>query len=155
MAFAVLGSAFAYITKTLTGLSKWQILFGLGGAVLVVLVPITIIVVVGLLRQDLSALLEGCGWAVDARMRLTRGQRRFFTRTKPYPPGAEGAPLRPWQRAAVVLLALVGLVLSTVAAVRIGRDVLFLLNQGARQSAPPVPGRAGADRAPPDARPLR
>ncbi len=41
-------------------------------------------------RRDLSAILEGSGWAINARMRLTRAQARYFTERPPFPAGARG-----------------------------------------------------------------
>ncbi len=91
---AAVGSAFAFITKTLASLSRGQVVLGVLGAALVVMVPVSLIAIMKLRRQDLSALLEGCGWAINARMRPTREQRRQFTVTPRYPEGAEGAPSR-------------------------------------------------------------
>jgi len=94
VSLAAIGSAFAFITKTFAALSAAEVLLGFAGAAFVVMVPVSFIAVLKLRRQDLSALLEGCGWAVNARMRLTRSQRRQFTRRPPYPHGATGAPRR-------------------------------------------------------------
>ena len=123
VAFAALGSAFAYITKTLAGLHWWQIGVGLAGVALAVMVPVSLLAVAKLRRQDLSVLLEGCGWAVNARMRLTRPQRRFFTCTVPYPAGAKGAPPPVWVRVLGVVAACVGLVALGCGLYRIGRAV--------------------------------
>ncbi len=91
---AAIGSAFAFITKTLTSLSRGQVLLGVLGAALVVMVPVSLIAMLKLRRQDLSALLEGCGWAINARMRPTREQRRQFTKAPSFPADAEGTPTR-------------------------------------------------------------
>ncbi len=101
---AAIGSAFAFITKTLTSLSRGQVFLGVLGAAVVVMVPVSLIAILKLRRQDLSALLEGCGWAINARMRPTREQRRQFTVTPRFPAGAEGAPTR---RLLYVLIAVV------------------------------------------------
>ena len=89
---AAIGSAFAFITKTLTALSRAQAVLGLLGGALVVGIPVTLIAMLKLRRQDLSSLLEGCGWAINARMRFDRAQRRQFTRRPPYPAHATGIP---------------------------------------------------------------
>lgn len=89
---AAVGSAFAFITKTLTALHPYQVAAGIVGAGLVVMVPVTLIAILKLNRQDLSSLLEAGGWAVNARMRPSREQRRQFTRTVPYPLNATGTP---------------------------------------------------------------
>ncbi len=107
VAVAALGSAVAYFTKTLAGLQYWQILIGLGGAVLAVVVPISIIAALKLRRRDLSGILAGSGWAINARMRLTRGLGRFFTQRPRYPKEAKGVRRpRKWLiLAAIVVLA--------------------------------------------------
>jgi hypothetical protein len=98
LAVAALGSAFAFITKQLEDVDTQKVLIGLLCAVLVVLIPLTIIALLKLRSQDLSALLEGCGWAINARMRLKRAQRKMFTVYGAYPEGARGTPMRPWVR---------------------------------------------------------
>ena len=84
VAAAALGSALAYITKTLAETSWLAILIGLLAAVLVVLLPTSIVAVLKLRKRDLSAILEGSGWGVNARMRLTWKMARFFSRRPPH-----------------------------------------------------------------------
>ena len=91
---AALGSSFAFVTKTLSAMPRHQVLLGLLCTALAVMLPVSLIAVLKLRRQDLSALLEGCGWAVNVRMRLSRTQRRFFTREVAYPANAAGTPRR-------------------------------------------------------------
>ncbi len=90
VAVAALGSATAYIAKTLAETSWITIVSGIGGAILLVLLPTAIVAVIKLRKRDLSAILEGSGWAVNARMRLTREQGRFFTMRPAYPKTAKG-----------------------------------------------------------------
>ena len=107
---AAIGSAFAFITKTFSGLQSGQIVAGVFGAAAVVAVPVSLIAVLKLRRQDLSALLEGCGWAINARMRFDNVQRRSFTRRKPYPLGATGTPHRAWGKQVLIAVVVVGVV---------------------------------------------
>jgi len=109
---AALGSAFAFVTKTFAGMSPGHILWGFLGAASAVMLPVALIAVLKLRRQDVSSLLEGAGWAINARMRLNRGQRRHFTRVSPFPEGAEGTPRRVLLR--WLLVALVALLLLSV-----------------------------------------
>jgi hypothetical protein len=51
----------------------------------VVFFPIVLSGMIKLAHQDLSAMLEGCGWAINHRMRLTRRLRRQFTERKRLP----------------------------------------------------------------------
>ncbi|MFO7956169.1 MAG: hypothetical protein R6X33_03635 [Candidatus Brocadiia bacterium] len=96
VSIAALTSAFAFITKTLAGLQVWQVVVAALVAVGLVLLPTAIVAAVKLRRRDLSAILEGCGWAINARMRLNRRQRKQFTRQEPYPAEATGTPRRRW-----------------------------------------------------------
>ena len=105
---AALSSAFAFVVSKLAE-APHMIGLGLVGAVLVVLVPVSLSAMIRLRRQDLAALLEGCGWAVNARMRLTRAQRKHFTTRVSYPKGAEGTPRRRWALIVLVLAALAAL----------------------------------------------
>jgi hypothetical protein len=100
VAIAALGSMAAYVTKTLAGIGWLGILYGLIGAILLVMVPISLVAILKLRRRDLSAILEGSGWAINARMRLTRRQKRFFTRRPPYPSGSRGTRRLLWIRLA-------------------------------------------------------
>ncbi len=94
VAIAALTSAAAYITKTLAGVETYKILIGLAAAVMLVMLPTTIVAIIKLRRRDLSALLEGSGWGINARMRLTFRQGRFFTSRPWYPGGAVGTGVR-------------------------------------------------------------
>jgi len=110
VALAALGSAVAYIAKTLAALKAIQLIIVVVVALLVVLVPTSIVASLKLRRRDLSAILEGSGWGINARMRMTRKQRRFFTQRPAYPRGAKGVR-RVWLMlivAAVVLAILAG-----------------------------------------------
>jgi len=110
VALAALGSAVAYIAKTLAALKPIQLIIVILAAVLIVLVPTSIVAYIKLRKRDLSAILEGSGWGINARMRLTRRQRRFFTLRPPYPRGARGVRRVGWMLAiaAVVIAILVG-----------------------------------------------
>jgi len=134
IAGAALGSAFAFITKTLSTVTWWKILIGLGGVVLAVILPTVLVAVVKLRRRDLSSILEGSGWAVNARMRLSRGLSRFFTRRPPYPKGARGTPAK---RRLVALI--VVLLIAAVAAV----GIHWLVTHRPRQAGS-TPGEKGA-----------
>lgn len=101
---AAIGSAFAFITKTLSGMSQAQLVAGLLSGAFVVVVPVFLVAVLKLRRQDLSSLLEGCGWAINARMRLNGAQRRQFTKRCPFPEGASGTPGGRWVKVIAVLL---------------------------------------------------
>jgi len=88
IAIAAMGSSLAFITKIFSELQFAGIMKGLGGAVLAVLIPSTIIAWMRLQKRDLSVLLEGADWAINSRMRLTVGQCRTFTRKPRFPKGS-------------------------------------------------------------------
>jgi hypothetical protein len=79
VAVAAVSSALAFITKTLAEIAWWQILIGFGSAALAVVIPASISAFFKLRKRDLSSIIEASGWAVNARMRLTYRQSRFFT----------------------------------------------------------------------------
>jgi hypothetical protein len=111
VAFAAIGTALTYIGKTLIE-HPLAIAGGIGGAVLIVLVPTLIQGFLKLRRRDLSAVLEGSGWAINARMRMTLAQSKQFTHRPSYPKGALGLPGRGsafwlWFVGAVVLVGLI------------------------------------------------
>ena len=85
VAIAALGSAFAYVSKTLAGVAAYKIIIGVAAAILAVMLPTAIVAVSKLRRRDLSAILEGSGWAINSRMRLTMKQGRFFTQIPALP----------------------------------------------------------------------
>jgi hypothetical protein len=104
VAIAALGSAVAFITKTLSDTSWVAIVIGVLAAAFVVMLPMSIVAFLKLRKQDLSAILEGSGWAINARMRLTRSQRRFFAERPRYPKGSKGIPLLPWRFVVVIFI---------------------------------------------------
>ena len=109
VAVAALTSAMAYVAKTLAGVSWLALLIGVLAAVLLVMLPTSIVAFLKLRKRDLSAILEGSGWAINARMRLTRRQGRFFTRRPAYPKGSRGTRSYFWQTLIVTVLVLAGL----------------------------------------------
>lgn len=110
IALAAVGSSVAYIVKTLSALKWWQIVSGIGAAVAAVLLPGMIVAELRLRRADLSSLLEGSGWGINAQMRLSRWQRRFFTYRPRYP--AESRFVPRWNVRLMVLGAVAVLLLA-------------------------------------------
>jgi hypothetical protein len=104
VAIAAVGSALAYFVQTITSIPWWQALVGLATAVAAVALPAAIVAFVKLRKRDLSAILEGSGWAINARMRLTHAQSLFFTRAPRLPLGSRRLGRRSWL---VVLVAVI------------------------------------------------
>ena len=90
VAVAALGSAAAYITKTLAHISPLKIIVFVLGAAASVMLATSIVAFLKLRRRDLSAILEGSGWGINARMRLSHRQGRFFTERPKYVKGSKG-----------------------------------------------------------------
>jgi hypothetical protein len=80
IAIAALGSSLAFITRTLSELEWTTIIAALLGAVAAVVVPVGLVAVIKLAGRDLSGMLEGSGWGINARMALTRTLAGTFTR---------------------------------------------------------------------------
>ncbi len=113
VAVAALGSALAFITKTLSSMTGLQIWITVLCAILALMFPITLIAIIKLNRQDLSSLLEGCGWAINLRMRLDAKLRGQFTNFGIYPKDAEGTPKSHWLKILLISLAVTALIAGT------------------------------------------
>lgn len=111
IAIAALGSSAAFITKTLSALSWQSVLAGILFILATVLVPTALSAWLKLHSRDLSNILEGSGWSINERMRLTRQQAITFTFHPPYGKGIRGLRLltRRWLWPGVVFLAILGL----------------------------------------------
>jgi hypothetical protein len=106
IAIAAVGSSLAFITSTFAKLNAWQIISGLGVALLAVIVPGIILASVRLYNRNLSSIMEGSGWAINPRMRLTRRQRLHFTRKPCYPRGSRFERRWGWWSTRILLLTL-------------------------------------------------
>ena len=78
-AVAALGSSFAFITKTLAGLHLKTVIFALLIFSSLIAIPAGIAAYYKLTRRDLSTILEGSGWGINSRMKLTKKQADTFT----------------------------------------------------------------------------
>ncbi|HID69223.1 MAG TPA: hypothetical protein EYP35_01905 [Desulfobacterales bacterium] len=78
-AVAALGSSFAFITKTLAGLHIKTVIFALLIFAALIAIPAGIAAYYKLTRRDLSTILEGSGWGINTRMKLTKDQASNFT----------------------------------------------------------------------------
>jgi hypothetical protein len=111
IAIAALGSSAAFITKTLSTLSWQGTLGGFSLAALAVVLPTAVFAHMRLRARDLSSLLEGSGWAVNARMWLTGAQARGFTYEPSYGSGLTSAQIALQRLSWLLLLLLIGLLL--------------------------------------------
>ena len=109
VAIAALGSAWAFIANQVSELRWYVVVIGVACAMLAVILPTSILAFLKLRRRELSAILEGSGWAINARMRLTRRQGRFFTQRPSYPGHAKGVRRVGWWLIVFVVLVAAGL----------------------------------------------
>ena len=84
IAFAALGSSVAFIAQTFSKLNLKIIIGTVVAVILVMVVPATISAYYKLSKRDLSAILEGSGWGVNPRMKLTKKQANTFTHRPDY-----------------------------------------------------------------------
>ncbi|MBP5639290.1 MAG: hypothetical protein J6X55_07420 [Victivallales bacterium] len=108
VAVAALGSAFAFISNTLSNMSANAIWVTVLCAILVLLAPITILAMIKLSKQDLSSVLEGSGWAINLRMKLTTRLRGQFTNFGKYPKDAKGKPMNRAILWTIIILLIIG-----------------------------------------------
>ena len=79
LAVAAIGSSFAFITKTLSGLTFKTVVLALLVLAAIIAIPAGIAAFFKLSRRDLSRVLEGSGWGLNSRMKLTSNQAACFT----------------------------------------------------------------------------
>lgn len=110
IACAAIGSSLAFISKTISGMSSFQIWMSVIVAILALMLPVSIIAIIKLNRQDLSSILEGCGWGINLRLRLDGKLRRQFTYYGKYPKDAKGTPKQHFLRSLCVFIVIVACV---------------------------------------------
>jgi len=132
VALAAMGSAVAYIAKTLSEASWLAVVIAVGAALLLVALPTSVVAFLKLRRRDLSAILEGAGWAINAPLRLTRKQANYFTQRPALPKGARGVR-RPGR---LILAGAVLAALLAVAAWLVSRHLAAALEPAATTSHP-------------------
>jgi hypothetical protein len=85
VAFAALGSAFAFITKQLSDIGGPRIFLALVVVSLLVAIPSVLMASVRLYKRNLAGLISASDWALNDQMRLTVSLGRLFTRRPALP----------------------------------------------------------------------
>jgi hypothetical protein len=80
VAVAALGSSLAFITQTISAMSLKTVFVAILVIAALIVVPTAVSAYARLSRRDLSAILEGAGWGLNSRMKLTTPQANNFTR---------------------------------------------------------------------------
>jgi len=78
-AIAAIGSSLAFMTKTLSSIHPSRIIVFVGVLILAMLVPLSIVAFIRLARRDISCLLEGAGWAINPRLRITKRMKKYIS----------------------------------------------------------------------------
>ncbi len=79
VAVAALGSSLAFIAQTVSSMSLTTVLVALLVIAGLITIPTAISAYARLSRRDLSTILEGSGWGLNSRMKLTKEQADNFT----------------------------------------------------------------------------
>jgi hypothetical protein len=137
---AAMGSAFAFIVKSLKNVSILNILMVVLGIVLLLSLPVIIAAVIKLRKRNVGMFLEACGWSINHRLRLTRKMGLLFTHAPGLPKGSRrqrwekiGKLLKrieieksPWRfRLLVVIPLIIILLLAVIFYSPAGKDSLF------------------------------
>lgn len=85
VAFAAVGSTVTYIASTFASISISSLVCGFLVVLLIILAPAFIITWIKLRKRDLSPILEGSEWAINAKMGLTHRLGKLFS-PKPHLP---------------------------------------------------------------------
>jgi hypothetical protein len=93
VALGLLATAFGIIFATLADFAPWKMAFVMLGVILVISLPSVIIAALKLRKRNLGPILDGNGWAVNAKakaehpLRSVADQRRHVTRRRAPRPG--------------------------------------------------------------------
>lgn len=86
VAAAAIGSALAFIINQLRSVTLLEILFSLLIILASAILPALLMAFIRISNRDLAVVLEGAGWAMNDRLRLTRRLGKLFTRRPRRPP---------------------------------------------------------------------
>ena len=89
IAIAALGSSFAYIMSKLSSVSPLKILAAILTVIGVLILFTLIETYFKLKRRDLSPVLEGAGWSINAKLKLTGRLARACTQRPKWPKGTK------------------------------------------------------------------
>lgn len=118
LALGAIGAAIGALVTAIGKLDWWQQLLILPGVILAISLPSMVLAWLKLRQRTLGPVLEGSGWAINARVRITFALGRVLTGTKRLPPNsvrsgsdpyAESTSLRSLSLLIVLLLILAGI----------------------------------------------
>jgi hypothetical protein len=88
IAFAAIGSAFAFILSQVSALTPMQWVWGVLGLLAILALPSAAFAYIKIYNRNLAVLLEASGWAMNDRLRLTMQLGLLLTRRPARPPGS-------------------------------------------------------------------
>ncbi len=91
LAAGMLGTAIASIVTGMLQLRWWQMLIAVAVIALIVSGPSVLIAVFKLRSRNLGPILDACGWAVNARLKISIRFGTALSQRAALPPGAERA----------------------------------------------------------------
>ncbi|TVR12822.1 MAG: hypothetical protein EA401_08205 [Planctomycetota bacterium] len=109
LAIGAIGGAMGSMLAAFSRLAWWQIPLALLGIMMVVSGPAMVLAWLKLRSRTLGPLLEGCGWAINGRVHITRPLGQVLTQRKRLPPGSRRVGTDPygvyrWQRWTLVII---------------------------------------------------
>ena len=96
LAIGAIGGILAAIVGGLFSLKLWQIPLAVGGLMLAISVPSMLLAWFKLKRRNLGPILDGCGWAINARVRINIPFGTSLTALPNLPAGAHRSLVDPY-----------------------------------------------------------
>ncbi|HXP30227.1 MAG TPA: hypothetical protein VN832_03995 [Stellaceae bacterium] len=96
LAIGAIGTAIATIVTGFMGLSWWQMPLAILGVILLISGPSVVIAMLKLRQRNLGPILDACGWAVNARLKINIPFGRSLTSLAQLPPRAERSLTDPY-----------------------------------------------------------
>lgn len=96
LAIGAIGGILASLVSGLISLKLWQIPLALGGLVLAVSIPSMVLAWFKLKRRNLGPILDACGWAINARVRINIPFGTSLTGLPNLPAGAHRSLVDPY-----------------------------------------------------------
>jgi hypothetical protein len=88
LSVAALGAAFAYVARTLQGLTFWRGTIAILVLLALPILPSVLLAYLRLRRRNVAALLEASGWAINPRLKIRRRLGRLLTHRPRLPEGS-------------------------------------------------------------------
>ena len=107
-----IGGAIGSMLAAFASLAWWQIPLAILGILLAISGPSMLIALLKLRQRTLGPLLEGAGWAINGRVRITFALGRVLTGLKRLPPGARRSGADPFAGRSVLPAVVLGLLLA-------------------------------------------